>query len=203
MTIKNIVFDVGNVLLRWDPLSIITLNFPERNDHLVLVQKIFKSNVWENLNLGKISENEAIEQYFYILNIDREKLRGLMRAAKESQLPIDGSIELLKNLHKAQFPLYALTDNVKEIVAYLKEKYDFWSLLQGMVVSAEIGFIKPSPHIYHYLLNTYQLNATETLFIDDHLPNVKGAKNVGMKAIQFINTPLCLGELEKVGIKLQ
>lgn len=200
MTIKNIVFDVGNVLVQWNPLLITARSFPERTDHVELAQRIFKSAVWTNLNLGKISESEAIEQYLNIFKFNKKQLQVLMQTVKETQLPITGSIELLKNLHAAKFSLYALTDNVKEIVSYLQQKYDFWPLLKGIVVSAEVGFLKPSPSIYQYLLNTYQLKPAETVFIDDHLPNIEGARKMGMYGIHFIDTALCLQELEKIGV---
>ena len=62
-------------------------------------------------------------------------------------------------------------------MVHLRARYSFWQMLNGVVVSAEVGALKPSPIIYQHLLTTYQLNAQETLFIDDHKLNVEGAPN--------------------------
>lgn len=201
MAIKNIVFDVGNVLVKWDPLSVVTHIFPKHPEPALLNQQLFKSSSWYDHNKGKINEPDLIQHYHQTLNIDAAQLRYLMQAIKESLLPVDGSLELLKKLHQANFALYALTDNTHEIMAYLKEKYDFWPKLQGIVNSAEIGSVKPSSVIYQHLLDTYNLIATETVFIDDLLINIEGAQALQIKGIQFINTTQCITDLKKLQVE--
>ena len=196
--IKNVVFDVGNVLVRWDPLAITTRVFHDNPDPDQLMQRIFKSQTWYDLNLGYISEKDVIARYKNDLGIDQEKLEYLMQVVKESLTPIEGSFELLEKLYHASIPLYALTDNTHEIMAYLKEKYNFWGLFKGVVVSAEVGYLKPSKLIYEHLLNKYQLIAHETLFIDDHMPNVEGAKAVDMQALVFKSVSKCIEDLQKL-----
>jgi putative hydrolase of the HAD superfamily len=196
MAIKNIVFDVGNVLVKWEPLSIISNFFQDAEEFDVLVKKIFKSEVWIDLNLGKISEAEAVSQYVAVLGIPQNKLTALMLAVKESLLPIPGSIQLVKKLYNAGFPLYVITDNTKEIMVHLKRRYDFWPMFQGIVVSADIGHLKPSPVIYHHLLETYQLKPEETLFFDDIEKNVTGARAVNMLAMQFFTPEQCVEDLK-------
>lgn len=114
-----------------------------------------------------------------------------MAYVKESLTPVKGSFQLLDNLYQSGVPLYCITDNVKEIVDYLKIKYDFWDKFIDVVVSADIGYLKPAEEIYLHLLKNNQLIPAETLFIDDHMPNVEGAKNVGMHAFQFTNAVAC------------
>ncbi len=197
--IKNIVFDVGNVLVRYDPDFIVSCAFPAHEDPKALVQGIFKHQTWYELNLGQISEQQAIKEYHSRLGLEIEQLENLAQIVKESLIPIPGSIELLKQLHST-YPLYALTDNTHEIMAYLKQRYDFWPLFNGVVVSASIGHLKPSKEIFHHLLSTYQLVAHETLFLDDIARNVEGARNVGIKAILFENTEQTVNEMKQMGI---
>ncbi len=203
MTIKNIVFDVGNVLVRWDPLSITHHVFGQNESALQLMQAIFKSQTWLDLNLGIINESEAIERYQQALNIEVARLEYLLQVVKESLSPISDSVALLERLHHKQFELYALTDNTHAIMAYLKKRYHYWPLFKGIVVSAEVGHLKPSPQIYHYLLDNYQLKASETVFIDDVKQNVEGAKAVGIQAIQFTNTEQCILDLKDLHIDAQ
>lgn len=200
--IKNIVFDIGNVLVRWDPQSVVETLFPTHPDPTALTRKLFKDTPWYDINLGKITEPQLIQHYHQTLQIDPVKLEHLFHAIKESLIPIEGSFDLAKQLHLAGYPLYLLTDNTREIVRYLKTTYDFWPLFTGLVSSAEVGYLKPSSGIYNFLLNTYQLIPTETLFMDDLMMNVEGAKAVGMHSIQFTTVEQCVQDLRKLNIKI-
>ncbi len=195
--IKNIVFDIGNVLVRWQPTTVVESFFPQA-DAEQLTRLLFKSPDWLDLNRGKMTEAELIARQHKKLDIEVIKLQQLMQAIKESMLPIDQSFELLQHLSQLKYPLYALTDNVREIVNYLRKRYHFWDLFQGVVCSAEVGYLKPMPEIYQVLLSTYSLLPQETLFIDDHLPNVEGAKAVDMASFQFFNVQQCVTELNKL-----
>ncbi|MBI2792636.1 MAG: HAD family phosphatase [Gammaproteobacteria bacterium] len=201
MLIKNIVFDVGNVLVRYDPHFIINAAFPGHQDPAELVHGIFKHQTWYELNLGHISEQEALLEYHARLGIDLGSLQMMAQIVKESLTPIPGSIEMLKQLH-ASHPLFALTDNTHEIMAYLQQRYDFWPLFKGIVVSAKVGYLKPSNEIFQHLLTTYQINPQETVFIDDLARNVEGAKMLGIHGIQFENTEQCIKELQKLQINI-
>lgn len=200
MTIENIVFDIGNVLLRWDPLWIVTQAFPNANNHTSLAQKLFKSDAWRDLNRGIVTEQELITHYHQQLHIDILDLTNAFQIVKQSLIPLAGSLELLERLAKAGFPLYALTDNTHAIVAYLKQQYNFWQYFKGIVVSAEIGHLKPEAEIYQHLLSSYKLAPHQTLFFDDWLANVKGAQNCGMHAIVFSNAEQCKMDLQKFNI---
>lgn len=197
MVVKNIIFDIGNVLLRWDPFRVVGQFFPPPVNSIDLTKKLFKSNGWFDLNLGRITEAQLVEIYHQQLGIEIDLLVAIMKAIKESLLPIPGSFDLFEKLYQAQIPLYALTDNTKEIVDFLRVKYQFWDKFKGIVVSADIGLMKPSPDIYEYILTTYQLKAEETLFIDDYPPNIEGAKKMSIQTIQFETPAQCISELRE------
>jgi len=198
--IKNIIFDIGNVIVQWQPATVVKRLFPE-HDTVKLTEALFKSTPWYDLNLGKITESEITQIYHQTLGINIETLNRLMQEIKESLLPVDNNFILLTNLY-SQYTLYALTDNVREIMSYLKKKYDFWSKFKGIIVSAEVGYLKPDPAIYQELINQYEIDPAESVFIDDHLPNVQGAKSMNMHAIQFANVEQCIHELKKIGVKI-
>lgn len=183
--IQNIVFDVGNVILQWDPVSIVKNVFPDFVNFSYLVDKLFFSETWIALNEGKISEKEVINIYQSDLNLDIWQLEKLMKYVKESLIPIENSIDLIIKLHEANYKLYILTNNTMEIMSYLKEKYDFWNLFCGIVVSSDIRMRKPLYLIYKYLLDRYSLIPEETIFIDDLEPNIKSAELLHMNTILF------------------
>lgn len=157
MPVKNIVFDVGNVLIKWSPQDIVRNFFKQEPSSDELTLKLFKSSVWFDLNLGKLTEKEAIQIYKKQLGIPQETLENLMLAVRESLVPLEGSIELLEELYTQGFPLYSITDNVIEIVSFLKARYDFFQKFSGIVVSGEIGALKPSPLPYETLIKSYSL----------------------------------------------
>jgi len=200
MTVKNIVFDVGNVLLRWSPQDIVLNFFPNEKSPQELTLKLFKSPVWYDLNLGKLTVEETIQIYNQQLGIPKAELEDLMVAVMESLIPLDGSLELLDELYRQGMPLYSITDNVVEIMKFLKNRYDFFSKFSGIVVSAEIGVLKPSPLIYKRLIDSHLLDPKETVFIDDLEKNVKGAQEIGLHGIHFTHADQCRLELRELGV---
>lgn len=204
MTIKNIIFDVGNVIVRWSPPHIVATTFPDHPPHQqdLLVEALFKTDTWIQLNLGKISEKEA--KAIYLATIDTltpDRVDLLFDTIKFSLELIPGTLDIIQALHKNGYFLYSLTDNVKEIMHYLQERYDFWKYFKHVTVSAYIGMIKPNQDIFDYTLQKNQLLAHETLFIDDHLPNITTAKSIGLHTILFTDAPSCLQALQVLGVQ--
>lgn len=202
MAIKNIVFDIGNVLVLWDPVQIIRQYYTDIAAPEALADEIFQRHSWEELSKGKITEAEAIQQQAKRLRLPASDLEALIAQAKASLIQIEGSVTLLKRAHQANYSLFALTDNTHEILAHLKERYDFWDLFEGIVSSAEVGHVKPEPEIYQHLLETYHLKPEETLFIDDLEKNITGAKQMGMDGFVFTGPQDCLDEFKKRDIQL-
>ena len=198
--IKNVVFDIGNVVVRWSPQEILRLTFGEDADFVALTKSIFQSDIWLALNKGQLSEREAKLMYQNSLGFSELDCDRLFYYVKHSQIILHGSIDLILKIKAAGYPVFALTDNVHEIVNYLQSNYRFWPLFDGAVVSADVGVGKPEAEIYQLLLNRYQLNAKETVFIDDMAHNVAGAQAIGMAAIRFEDAQQCKMALQSLGV---
>lgn len=198
--IKNVVFDLGNVIVRWSPLEIIRLTFGSTESPEQLAKSLFQSQIWFDLNKGFISEAEAKSLYKQQHSLSSDDCERFFYYAKHTQLLLYGSVDLVKRVKGAGYGVYALTDNVIEIVEYLKDTYTFWDLFDGAIVSAEVGLLKPQPEIYHSLLLQHDILAHETVFIDDMAYNVEGAESVGMSAIQFKNAAQCEHDLKALGL---
>ncbi len=195
--IKNVVFDIGNVLVKWDPFTVISSIFPEQ-DPQAIYQKMYPA--WLDLNLGKLSEPQAILIYQQKLNTSIEKINKLLFELKHAQVMLPGMRELLHALYTRNIPLYSITDNVKELLEYHSKYSNFLHYFKGIVSSSDLGSLKPSPKNYQYLLDHYQLQAKECVFIDDLMANVNGAIAVGMYAFQFINANQCTQKLNELQI---
>jgi len=202
--IKNIIFDVGNVLVQWSPPNIVKKTFPnyKANDIDSVINAVFKNDIWRQLNLGKITEKEAINTLILSTMLQRDELEKLFYNIKITQDPIPGTFEVLAKLFEMKFKLLALTDNVKEIVDYLKNRYDFWKYFSSIVVSADIGMMKPDINIFKYIIREYQLDPSQTLFIDDHLPNIQSAQSIGISCIHFTGCDNFKLELRKNSIDI-
>lgn len=197
--IRNIIFDVGNVLVKWSPKEVIKRNFPKINP-----KQFFRDmdSTWTNLNLGKITLTEAVQEYSRIFRVPEENMSKLMSELKDDQTPIEGSVELLKELSQKDYILYSITDNVKEFISYHRINSKFPEYLKDITVSADAGFLKPDPRIYRVLLDKHRLIPHECVFIDDMIINVEGAKLVGMHSFQFKDTEQCREELKKLEVSI-
>lgn len=203
MPIKNIIFDIGNVMVRWSPIHIIQMTFPQLHavEQERLREQIFKSDLWMQLNLGQISEHDAKAQFLNACeHLNSTNINTLFDHIKSSQDLLPGMLELLETLHLKGYRLFALTDNIKEIIQYLQIRYDFWKYFLHVTVSAEIGLVKPNKEIFEYAMRTNHLQYHETLFIDDHLPNITTAKALGLQTILFTDQQNCIQALEHLSV---
>ena len=200
--LRNVVFDVGNVLVRWSPAEIIDLTFAHPSQSEVWLHNIFKNDTWQLLNLGSITEAEAQTRYQTLYGLTPSQTARLFYYIKATQIPIYQSQDLLEHAQQAGLRVFGLTDNIKEIVAHLRQQYDFWQWFEAVVVSAEVGMMKPHPEIFQYLLQHHQLHADETVFIDDLLPTIAAASSLGMHTIHFVDAEDTARQLQLLGLKI-
>jgi putative hydrolase of the HAD superfamily len=201
----NVVFDVGNVIVRWSPVAIMQAAFAGDpagdGDTDARAERFFGHELWRQLNRGHFTEAEIQAHYVRELGMSPAQVAAVFHHVKATQIAIPGTLELIQRLHRAAYPIYGLTDNVREIVVHLRERYDFWQYFRGVVVSAEVDLLKPDPAIYRHLLSEYGLEADGSVFIDDMPGNVAGAQGVGMRAFRFIDAAQCERDLLQLGLR--
>jgi putative hydrolase of the HAD superfamily len=199
--IRNIVFDIGNVIVRWDPALIAVRTFGEARATPEFVRAVF-GPLWLQLNRGEISEEEAGRVYCDLLGLEPPQIERFFFHVKDTLDLIPGTVALMERLSAAGYRIFALSDNVREIVVHLRQRYDFWRHFEGAVISAELGVLKPDPKIFAHLLDAHGLKPGETIFLDDVLRNVEGARAVGMHAVQFIDAERAEADLFSYGVRL-
>ena len=183
--INAVVFDVGNVLLKWQAQELLTRLVPERPDlHEELAQRIFKSPYWCMRDRGSATVEEVIDA----MSAGNAGIVPYVRRVMEKWIDLPTIVEGVEALKKCKargVRLYALTNYADREFAYACEKHEFFDLFDGLVVSARLGMVKPSLEIYDYLTRTYELNPARTLFIDDSPANVEAALHYGWQALCY------------------
>lgn len=181
--IKNIIFDLGNVLLKFKPEEFL-LQFTSDKEYIKqFVTKITRSKLWLDLDRGYESLENA-EVIFISKYPEEEELVSLFfNHWMEMLTPIEENISILLDLSESGYKTYILSNYIKEAFKFVKDKFDFFTLFDGQIISGEEKVIKPEKAIYESLLRRYQLIPEESLFIDDILFFLKPAKKLGISTI--------------------
>jgi len=181
--IKNIIFDIGNVLLEFSPEKILSEIQKEKREKLF--QIIFNSEEWVMLDKGSINEKDAFEN----MCIKNPELRDdILRIADtwiDTLIPIKTNTEALIELKKSGFNIFLLSNFHKKAFSEVYSKYDFFSYCDGKIISYEHNLVKPSLEIYLLLIKKYGIIPQETLFIDDTQKNVESALKINIKGLLY------------------
>ena len=189
---KNIIFDLGNVLLSFNPKDYLKSKISE--DRIDNVYKaIFQSEEWVMLDRGTITEKDAINRIIERNNTYRDDINLAFKDWYDILRPIEDAVEVLTKLKKNGYNIYYLSNFHELAFKEVTTKNNFFELFDGGVVSYAEKLIKPEEEIYKLILKRYNLNPKETIFIDDTKSNVDGASKLGIKAI-FLDNPKKLRE---------
>jgi 2-haloacid dehalogenase len=197
----NVVFDIGNVLVAWDPMA--------------LYRKVFDG---DEAKAGWFLANICTHDW----NVDQDRGRSFAEAVEvlaaahpdwkeaiaayhlrwhETVLgPIAGTVAVLEELHSKGTPLYAITNWNDEKYYETRGRFPFLELFRDTVVSAVEKAIKPEPEIFQILCRRNGLRPADCVFIDDSPRNVEGARAVGMQAIHFTGEEALRRELEAMDL---
>lgn len=183
--IRNIVFDLGNVLLNFDPDSYLDELGYSGEIKERLKAEIFGTEEWLLLDRGTITQAEALKSWKNRNQDLKDKIEDVMDGWEAILSLKADTLKILKSLSAKDYNLYILSNFHKQAFNYVIEKFDFFNYFDGRIISADIGMIKPESEIYDHLLNKFNLKADETLFIDDSKKNIKAALKKGIRVIHY------------------
>ena len=193
--VRNVIFDFGGVLVRWAPREVVASLF-EPSVHDRLMQESFLHPDWLEVDRGALNEASTSARVAQRTGLPQASIAELLKSARESLAPFPDSIALLRQVAAIEgVHLYGLSNMHGDTFRYLKERFDFWSLFEGIVISGDIGMLKPDLDIFEHLTSRFKLNPAESVFIDDSLPNVQAARAHGLRGIHFSNATACAAEL--------
>lgn len=195
--IRNVIFDLGGVLLEWRPIRILERSFPDKETQDVVGEALFRHPDWRAFNRGDLSEEHLVERVGRRTGMGATSISRVLDVVRDSLIEIPETVEVINALHRRGVPLYCLSDMPDSVYSYVRERYTFWSAFQGIVISGQVCLMKPEQEVFEYLLNRFGLSAAETAFVDDHPPNIEGARAVGLEAIHFESAEQCLQALDR------
>lgn len=197
-SIRNVIFDFGGVLVRWQPQEIITRFYSEESLRGLVKRMVFQHPDWLEMDRGTLSEESAVRRFSARMERPLEEMVALLQHVKESLTPVGESVAIVHELERRGVPLYGLSNMSATTFAYLRERYDLWRIFRGIVISGEVNMIKPEARIFEHICKMYTLVPCETVFIDDHLPNVESANRLGFRTILFSEPKQCGDELNVI-----
>ena len=194
------MFDLGGVVVRWDPDAIIAGVFSDLEAQTKAKTALFEHPDWLELDRGTLGREAAITRAARRSGISVSDMKRLMHAVPPSLTVFPETVALLRRLKAKGYPLYCLSNMHFASIEHLEEKEKFWDVFQGRVISCRLNLCKPEPAIYEHLLRAFGLQARETIFIDDVQKNLDAAAKVGIRILKFENAAQCERELRALGL---
>ncbi len=199
--INTIIFDLGGVLIDWNPDYLYEKIFSDPEQRKWFYENVCTPDWNEEQDAGR-GLQKATELLISEFPEHEENIRHYYgRWTEMLKGPIQGTVEVFKELKDSgKYKIYALTNWSQETFPVALERFDFLHWFDGRLVSGEEMTRKPFPDIYEKLIQRFSIDPTKALFTDDNLRNLKPAEEIGMKTIHFINPDQFRIELVKLGL---
>jgi len=184
--IDTIVFDLGGVLIDWNPRYLYRKLLKDEAQVEWFLENICTPEWNDQQDAGRSFEEATRELISKHPEWEEAITAWYGRWQETIKGPIDGTVRILERIKKKeQYRLYALTNWSAETFPWALNNFDFLHWFQGIVVSGEENTRKPFPEFYDILFQRYNIDPARAVFIDDNHKNIVGAEACGMKAIQF------------------
>jgi len=197
VTIKALIWDLEGVLMLTDddnlPLTVAKkLNAPYEK-----VREIFFSDTNDKVDLGEITQDHFNEYVLDTLQISRDK-KYLLEEVINEEFYIDE--ELLKKIAgmRREYKTGLLSNFSNDLRPKIENEWAIASAFDEIIISCEVGMIKPDPAIFNLMLDRLGVKVDESVFIDDRIKNIDGAKELGLHTIFFTDKEQALGELARI-----
>lgn len=201
---KNIIFDLGGVVVDFNPKDFLMDRFMNKRTEDIVYELTFGSKEWQDLDRGTLTrgtanrimlENAAhVDRTFEVQTVIDE-WEGILRTKKTT-------IKTMCKLKLAGYRLYYLSNISADVMHGNIENRDFFPLFDGGIASCDVHMLKPEPQIYTLLMQTYNLAYDESIFVDDNRQNAQAAYNLGITGILYKNPKSFTRALGTCGVRL-
>jgi putative hydrolase of the HAD superfamily len=198
--INSVVFDIGQVLLSFNPLKYVEKKYNDRDITSKLYKNIFKSREWSLLDRGDISFKDAVGVCCSRDCSNSKYINEIMSSWTEILAPIEENVKIAQRLKENSYKLYLLSNFQYDAFLEVERKYDFFNIFDGKIISSFVHYNKPEEEIYKLLISSYNLNPKDTLFVDDTEDNIDAAKKLGFNTIHYKQQTELLEELKLLSL---
>ena len=198
--INTIIFDLGGVLIDWNPLYVFKELIPDEERRAYFFKNICTSDWNEQQDAGTLIEKATNEKIALFPEWENEIRAYYGRWIEMLGEPLHGTVEILKKfIDSPDYRVYALTNWSAETfpIAKALERFHFLHWFEGVLVSGEEYMIKPEPEIFELILSRYNIDKTQAIFIDDNIENINASNALGLDAIHFQSPEQLAEELRK------
>lgn len=200
--IKNIVFDVGNVLVEWDPGKALHDLGIDGDIMDAVLDATVRSDVWNESDRSTLSDEELLSRMIGNAPQYEREIKLLWDHVQLAIWQFHYSRPWIDQLKKNGYHVYILSNYSKHAYEKTIDALSFLEDVDGALFSYEVHQVKPEPEIYRSLLQKFHLNAAECVFLDDRKENIEAAKQQGISSIQFHSYEQAVLELQEYGVNL-
>jgi 2-haloacid dehalogenase len=198
--ISAVVFDLGGVLIDWDPRYLYRTLFDDEAAMEEFLATVTTPE-WNRAQDAGRPWAEAVEELVERHPDQRDLIEAYWRRWPETLgEAIEPTVAILDELRSTGVRLYALSNWSGETFPKVRPRYPFLEWFDGIVISGDERLAKPDPRIFHVLVDRYGLSVAKTVFIDDHAPNVEAAAALGLIAVRFVSAADLRLELVRLGL---
>lgn len=183
--IKNIIFDVGKVLVEYDPVEYMKIRGYTKEEQEIVLGAVFQNPLWLAADRGPIGAEELMEGFVANAPEHEDLIRDAYGHAEETIWEMPYTMEWVKGLKDRGYRLYVLSNYGEDLFKRTRDKMPFLPYMDGVVFSHECHLLKPEWEIFKYLCDTYSLLPAESVFIDDNAENIEAARKFGIHGIRF------------------
>jgi 2-haloacid dehalogenase len=201
--VNTVIFDLGGVLIDWNPRYLYRKILKNENEVDFFLNNICTSEWNDQQDAGRSFEDATLELIRKHPEWEEAISAWYGRWQETIRGPIDETVEVLQKIKDSgNYRLYALTNWSAETFPWAYKTFEFLHWFEGIVVSGEEKTRKPFAEFYQILFDRYQVNPIESLFIDDNIKNIEGAKNTGLRTIHFQSAAQLKEQLPLYGIAI-
>ncbi len=183
--LNNLILDIGNVICDWNPDGLVASAFESAEEQQAALKVTVGNPDWLALDRGQLSVDDAIVRAQARTDLDPEGIAQIYANLCTSLLALPNTMTAMHKAKAAGVPIYILSNMQSHAWEYLQKTFDCWDACEGVLVSCDVGLIKPDEAIYQCLCDTFSLTPESCVFVDDMAENIEAAIAFGMQGVQL------------------
>ncbi len=187
---KVVILDLGNVVLDWNVDRILDSLGLEIETLNLLRNELFSHRDWIDLDHGKETEAAVVSKVCERSPLDRETVELALSSARNSLEPIAESLLLMREISDRGIEMFCLSNMSRETYDHIRDM-EFFEMFSGIVISGIERCMKPGDDIFHLVIDRFGLTPSDTLFVDDSMPNIDAAERLGINGFHFRRSRNC------------